>query len=565
MNPKFDLKQRLTTKLLSLGFVEKQFSSNGASNEYKTYRNTNNAILKVTPIPKSGYGKSRYTQIFDIVEAAKELGFCIHVVSRGVNLGYGGEEPYDPDCVIINLKAFNNISNYDHEIGQITIEPGVTQEDIFHYLKKHGAKHIHDTTGAPKYSSVVGNYLDRGFGHTPMAEHTKNILNAHVIIPDSKESPPQYCVTSLDGTIIKVSNNNVVRSYTIGPDYTQLFIQSNLGIVTNLTIKLLPVTQSFVAYFVPFKSEDTSRVISLCAKLRRQGTIHSASHIGNAVKTLQMIAAEHPSIIKAYDQDNIDSVIKNLGLDDWTISGGIYGTKNQVKAHIRDLKKEMKRIGLSPMFLNKIQRFCLQKLSIFSEKHKRVILKGLNSKIKPIRKLSVSMALAKGADKLCDIKQGKPTNYFLKSIYWRNLHKLSDVGKPSPIRDNVGLIWGAPCAKLSAENFVKITSMMKETCDKYKVECPISVTMLNERTIECVLSLSYDRLNKAEENNTLHCYQELMTSASNMGFTQYRMSTLSNVFLNKETLKLDLPLLSLKDQLDPCGVISPLKYKLVSG
>ncbi|GMM68914.1 FAD-binding oxidoreductase [Alteromonas sp. MTD1] len=565
MNSRSDMRQNLVSKIKTLGIDEKQISSEESVNNGETYRRAFGAILHIKPLPKAPSGKLRYSQIIDIINLAKELSFTIHVVSRGMNLGYGGEEPYERDAIVVNLSAFNKIDNYDPALGHIRVEPGVTQEDIYKFLKTNGSQHIHDTTGAPKSASIIGNYLDRGFGHTPMAEHPKNILNASVIIPGAKGSVPAYRVTSLDGTILKAKDDTVVRTYTIGPDYTQLFVQSNLGVVTNVTIKLFPVTESFVAFIVPFQTKEADKVISLCAELRKQGTIHSASHVGNAVKTLQMIAAEHPSLIKSYNSDYISGLIQSLNLNDWTISGGIYGTKNQVRAHVKDLKREMSKIGLAPLFLGPKKRFCLRHLAVFLTKNKKLLERGLVSKIKLIRSLSTSVTLSRALNKLCDVKQGKPTNYFLKTIYWRNLHKLKDVNNLSPVTDKVGLIWGAPCAKFSSKNFAIITSMMEQVCYEYKMESPISVTMLNERTMEFVLSLSYDRLNPTEEEAALKCYENIMLKAEALGFTQYRMSTLSNSFLTKEALKLETPLITLKSHLDPCGVLSPSKYKIVSG
>lgn len=555
---------KLKNLLLASGFQASQISSVDTNDAYLTYPEKNSAVLIVKPYPSESGKGSRYIEIIKIIELAKGNGFAIHPYSKGANLGYGGKEPYGPNCIALDLSAFKRISHYKKTSGHVTVEPGVSQEAICEFLIKNGDIHIHDTTGAPKFASIIGNYLERGFGHTPLAEHAKNILHAEIITPNSKDEPPSHFVTSTDGTLCEIDGEILHRTYNIGPDLTGLIIQNNVSIVTNLTVKLLKKPECFVAYFIPFKNEDTVHMIEACAELRKQNTIHSAAHIGNNMKTLQLLAVEFPELITSYDFNELDKLIRKFSLDDWTLSGGMYGTPNQVKAHIKDLKAVMKRIGIKPLFIDKGKLGFIKKtLSLSPRFNKALVKKLISSKNGSARKIGAKLALRKSVLELCKIKQGTPSNEFLRTIYWRNLHKLTD-SVPKPGKDKVGLLWGAPCTEISSKDFKLITSIMSETCKKYNLESPISVTLINERTMECVLSLSWDREEAKGDELALACYKEIMLECASKGFLQYRMSTLSNQFLNQNHLPLLHPLPTLKTFFDPCNVISPSKYELVS-
>lgn len=559
----FDL-EKLKNLLVTSGFQPSQVLSIEANETHVTYPEKNPALLVVKPYPSESRESSRYIEIVKLIELAKHNGFAIHPYSKGANLGYGGKEPYGPKCIALDLSAFKRISNYERKSGHITIEPGVSQEAISEFLKKNGDIYIHDTTGAPKFASVIGNYLERGFGHTPHAEHAKNILHAEIITPNSKGHPPTQFVTSTDGTSFQIDGKMLHRTYNIGPDLTGLIIQNNVSIVTSLTIKLLKKPECFIAYFIPFKNEDTDHMIEACAELRKQNTIHSAAHIGNNMKTLQLLAVEFPELITSYDLDELNKLINMYSLDDWTLSGGMYGTPNQVKAHIKDLKASMKKLGVRPLFIGKRKLNLINRSLSLSPRYNRLLVKKLvSSGSITLRKIGAKLALRKSLIELCKIKQGIPSNEFLRTIYWRNLHKLSN-NTLSPTQDKVGLLWGAPCSQISSNDFNVITSIMNRTCKKYNLESPISVTLINDRTMECVLSLSWNREDEKQEHSALSCYKEIMLECASLGFLQYRMSTFSNQFLTHIHLPLPYELPLVKSFFDPCNVISPSKYCLVS-
>jgi 4-cresol dehydrogenase (hydroxylating) len=196
--------------------------------------------------------------------------------------------------------------------------------------------------------------------------------------------------------------------------------------------------------------------------------------------------------------------------------------------------------------------------------HFQRIEKGLHVNTISLCKVAGKLALLDSLLALCDLKKGIPSNFFLSTVYWRNLHKL-DLEKGLDLeRDRIGLLWAAPCISIQGEAFNEVTRLMNEYCRKYHLECPISATLLNQRQMEVVLSLSFDLDSHTQTDNAMNCYKDLLEKCAEKGFIKYRLSTYSNEFTQNESLGLNASLLKLNEIFDPCNVISPNKYAVVN-
>jgi 4-cresol dehydrogenase (hydroxylating) len=107
------------------------------------------------------------------VRIARRFGVPVTPISTGRNWGYGSSAPA-ASSVLLNLSRLNQILDYDDELAYVTIEPGVTQRQLHAFLLERGGKLWMDATGASPDCSVIGNTLERGFGHTPMGDHASS-------------------------------------------------------------------------------------------------------------------------------------------------------------------------------------------------------------------------------------------------------------------------------------------------------------------------------------------------------------------------------------------------------
>ena len=106
----------------------------------------------------------------EVVRIANRHRVPIYPISTGKNWGYGSRVPAR-DGVLVDLGRMNRIVAFDEELAYVTIEPGVTQRQLYDYLQERGSSLWMDATGASPDCSIIGNTLERGFGHTPMGDH----------------------------------------------------------------------------------------------------------------------------------------------------------------------------------------------------------------------------------------------------------------------------------------------------------------------------------------------------------------------------------------------------------
>lgn len=178
-----------------------------------------------------------HSEIQSLVTLANRYQIPLYAVSLGKNIGYGEMCPPTPGQVLVSLENMNQISEFDSSLGEVTLEPGVTQTQLVTYLREHGNQWIADVTGASPESSIVGNTLDGGFGHTPLGNRREHILEVAGVLGHGAS----FRTGEFPG---------------LGPNLASLFIQSNFGIVTSLRIRLFRRPVSISTYVVQFKSHE---------------------------------------------------------------------------------------------------------------------------------------------------------------------------------------------------------------------------------------------------------------------------------------------------------------------
>jgi 4-cresol dehydrogenase (hydroxylating) len=198
-------------------------------------------------------------EVQEVVRIAARFGLALHAISRGRNWGYGDACAAGPGQVVVDLGRMDRIVEVDRELGYCVIEPGVTQGQLAAYLREQGTGLWMDATGAGPDASLVGNTLDRGFGHTPYGDHVANTCGMDVVLADGRLLRTGY------GHYEGAKAARAYR-YGVGPSLDGLFQQSGLGIVTRIGLWLMPEPEAFAGYFIRVpKDEDLEEVIDLCA------------------------------------------------------------------------------------------------------------------------------------------------------------------------------------------------------------------------------------------------------------------------------------------------------------
>lgn len=462
-------------------------------------------------------------QLTRLVSLAKAHQIGIHTVSQGKNVGYGDMTPAQANQLIINLSFLNQILDYDPRGGTIVVQPGVTQQQLSDFLIGQGGEFWADMTGASPSSSIIGNTIDGGFGHTPLGNHRKHILSVEVLLEN--------------GQILKT-----LEMPATGPDLSQLFVQTNFGIVLSMRIPLLRAPEKALTYTVSLNSDESlGAAIEIFRKLQLSGVVESLVHIGNSTRTL-MTSTAFPSEISrevTIDEQHARRILKDrLGLDPgaWTAVGCLYGFKSEVKEKARFLEAAFRDCG-------KVRFVTDQKLNLVSWILNLKILANFK-RVAMIRRSVDSLRAIHG------LMRGRPSSVPIDNILWR-----------TTTSESCGLIWHAPVVSNSKEDMHRLLLASRTTFAKFGFEMPLTLTLINPRKAIAVFNINFDRSRSNETERAQTAYKELGEQCRKMGFSSYRYSILGQPVVT-ENVPHEKLLNGLKKLFDPDCILAPGRYGL---
>lgn len=464
-------------------------------------------------------------QVRKIVMLANHYRVALYPVSQGKNIGYGDMAPSRDHQLVVNLKNLNAIREFDEVSGEVVVEPGVTQAQLAQFLREKNAPYWADVTGASPEASLIGNTLEAGFGHTPLGDHRKHILDMEVVLAN--------------GELLTTG-----EMPSLGPDLAQLFIQSNFGVVTAIRIPLMRIPEKVVSYTLSFLSEEAylEGLVKL-RELRQQGVINSLVHSGNATRTL-MTSSRFPSDLSTemvLNENDCRDILNSRSLYDfgaWTSIGGLYGLSAEVRAKQAKIKKAFK--GLA-------------KVQFFSDQKVNLIDMLLNSKfMKKVSKLDLVRSSFESFKALHGIIQGQPSPVPSENIFWR----VNDLKK-------LGLIWYAPVIPATFVDSARLLSVARPIFSKYGFEMPVTMTLINHKKMTVVFNISFDKSNAAETSRAHSAYQELSAATQILGYKPYRSGHLADAQKMYSIAKSRF-LTRLKKALDPANTLAPGRYGLSS-
>ena len=477
-------------------------------------------------------------QVQQVLRIANEWRIPVYPVSGGCNWGYGSRVPSADDCALLDLSRMNRILDFHEDLAYITVEPGVTQQQVFAFLRERNSKLWMDATGASPKASLVGNAVERGFGHTPYGDHFSHVCGMEVVLPDGQ-------VLETGFSRFEGSRTGPLHRWGVGAYLDGLFTQSNLGVVTRMSIWLMPAPEYFQAYFFSCDSEEAlGSIVEALRPLRLTGTLRSTVHIANDYKVLsglQQYPWEEAGGRTPLPDDVMKRLRKQLHFGAWNASGGLYGTRAQVKEARRLLRKALSGKVDKLQFLDQRK---LRMAGRFSGLYR--LLTGWD--------LSRALELVRP---VFGLLQGVPTDQPLASTYWRK--RFPPPAAMDPDQDGCGLLWCSPVTPADGAQAEELVALAGEIMLRHGFEPAISLTMITERSLACVISITYDRHVPGEDEKASACYRELLRRLSAAGFYCYRMTSQSSAGLQSSP-GYDGVLRSLKRSLDPNHILAPGRY-----
>jgi len=481
-------------------------------------------------------------QVQQCMRIAQVEGVPVYPVSSGKNWGYGSRVPASDGCALLDLGRLNRILDFSEDLAYVTIEPGVTQRQLFEFLAEKKSRLWMDATGASPECSLVGNTMERGFGHTPYGDHFANVCGLEVVLPTGESLETGFA------RFPKAKTASLYR-WGLGPNIDGLFSQSNLGIVTRMTLWLMPAPEYFQAFFFTCEDKDSlARVVDALRPLRLNGTIRSSIHIGNDYKVLSGLRQypwEQTAGVTPLPDECMTQLRKELHVGYWSGSGGLYGSPAQVKEARRLVRKALRgKVSRLQFMDDRLLSYATR----FAGLYRRFT--GWD--------LSRALELLKP---VYGLMKGIPTDKPVASAYWRKRN--APPQNMDPDRDRCGLLWCSPVLPFDGEHAESLTGMISRIMLSCGFEPQISLTLVTDRAIACVISLSYDRDVEGEDERAMACHRELLQFLAESGYPCYRLGIQSMNQMDGQTGYHRL-LRSLRKALDPAGVLSPGRYQHLS-
>jgi 4-cresol dehydrogenase (hydroxylating) flavoprotein subunit len=307
----------------------------------------------------------------------------------------------------------------------------------------------------------------------------------------------------------------------------------------------MPAPEHHCAFFLQ-TDRPIGEIIDALRPLRMRGTLPSVVHVGNDYKVLSS-SGQYPwkdtNGETPLSREAVARLRTKHSIGRWNASGGLYGTRAQV----REARAILRRAVSGKVSRLKFVDQRRMSLACMLEKPYRM-LTGRED-------LSRALRLA---PPLLGLLAGTPTNEFLKSAYWRK--KTPPPADANPDRDACGLLWASPVAPASGADVQAVADIAEEVLLAHRFEPLISVSLINERAAVSTISLTYDREVPGEDARAVACYRDVTNRLLERGYPPYRLNTSS-----MDVGRLEGPygdaIRAMKRALDPNGILAPGRYE----
>ncbi len=452
------------------------------------------------------------SDVVSFIKYANVNALAVYPISRGKNFGYGQAQGTRAGQVIIDLKQMNKIIEVNETLAYARIEPGVAQTELSSYLINNNIKLQVDVTGAGLSASITGNILERGFGHTDYGDRFGRIIALTAVTGSG-----QIIRTGFSG--FENANAKYVYRYGIGPVIDGLFSQSNYGIITEITIELMPVPEAMQMFVLSTSNEDNfSNLVDAVREMRLNGVVNSAVHIANKSR--------------AVGEGN------NKFVGAWNLSGSITGPSSVVYA---------KKKAVQTIFRKHVKGYKLHFLD-----HKRMNLLAF------INKHIIRLPVFDPLTDIFDLLNGQPTDNPLRTLM--NNSELSSDSFNASGHDTCFSWINAVCSG-DGKNAGRLLELMKNQFSKHGYEFRVTFTFVTPRSLVMISNITYERSQESIENG-LAFSKECTKLLIQNGFIPYRSGPGMYDRLPAWSDDYSNILAEIKKVFDPNNVIAPAKYNI---
>lgn len=247
-------------------------------------------------------------------DVSKIMKICnenrIPVIARGAGSGLTGAGVAIKNGVMINMQSMNKILEFDEENLVVRVEPGVLLSTLAQTCLDKG--YLYPPDPGEKNATLGGNVSLNAGGMRAVKYGTTRdyVRKMEVVLPSGE-------ITTFGSIVSKSSTGYSLKDLMVGSEGT-------LGIITELTLKIVPNPKHTVSLIVPF--EDLDSCISTVPKLfqnnlnpqaiefmERDIVIASEKYIGKETFPKQMEGIDVGAyLLITFDGDNEDLIDNTL-------------------------------------------------------------------------------------------------------------------------------------------------------------------------------------------------------------------------------------------------------------
>ncbi len=483
--------------------------------------------------------------VIAVVNIAARFKLPLYPISTGKNWGYGDACAVTDGQVIVELSRMNRILAVDATLAYAVIEPGVTQQQLSAYLHDKQYRLWADCTGAGPDTSLVGNILERGFGHSPYGNRLQYVCGMQVVLASGELLQTGF-------GHYPSARATYVFPYGLGPLLDGLFTQSNFGIVTRIGIWLMPEVECIKHFICTVKQHaDIAPVVDALRPLRLNGTLRGVVHIGNDLRLLsgrQVFPRDQAGQHSRLPVPLRRSLGQQAGIGAWTASGALYGSGAQVAAATALLRRALRGLACQTVFLTE------RKLAFAAW-----LVRRLGDSERG-RQLAARLELGRA---LFNMNRGIPDGRFLGGAYWRRRGGLPPdfPHKADPARDRCGLLWVSPVLPLRGADLLELHALVEPFFVQHGFDLFLTFSMINERSLGGVITIAFDQEAPEEVARARACYADVFGAVMAAGYIPYRVGLASMGALDPEQDTFWATTARIKAALDPDGILAPGRYE----
>ncbi|MEF7615148.1 FAD-binding protein [Aquincola sp. MAHUQ-54] len=484
-------------------------------------------------------------EVVHLVQWARQTRTPLYPVSRGLNWGYGSSSPVVDGCAVVDLSGMREIRNKTEISARnpvAVIEPGVTQGDLHDHLAEHHPDLTFNVTGSGRQTSVLGNALDRGVGY--IGPRKEDIYGLEFVDGQGRVFETGFRRLGEHSPLAHT------HPYGLGPMLDGLLSQSNFGIVTSACFRLLPRRPREAAVSFSLREpKDLGAFLDALIAMKREGLLATVTHAGNRARTQatltyglsKYLAAECGLRGEALERAAVQA-LRLVAPYEWTALGSVMGSAGQLRATLKEIDARSRRWA-------RVRVVTEERLRLgYAVLHRLRWLPAARAQAAAIAAIRPLQGLARGV----------PTDAPIDNLLWK-------FGRPElPAehldRSRCGLLFINPALPADGGFVARLMDELDRLAATFGHTLNTTINIETPTSVVAVINLLFDRADPQAVAQAHRCADALYRCIDASGLSVYRARADMMADVVARNPAYWALVRSLKDVLDPQGVIAPGRY-----